>query len=77
MSDKFERRRNMTVRIVPLASREAGEQPTSPESATERLALVRELSERMWRLSGRPLPSYTRATMPIRVSRLEEQGNED
>lgn len=64
----------MTVRIVPLTSREAGEPPPAPATAKERLALVRELSERMWRLSGQPCPDYTRATMPVRISTLADQG---
>lgn len=32
--------------------------------------MVWELSARMWELTGRPLPSYTRGTMPGRVLRL-------
>jgi hypothetical protein len=33
----------------------------------ELVALVWELSARMWELAGRPGPVYTRATMPVRV----------
>ena len=50
-----------------------GEEPSDDLSATttveERLALVAELSRRMWELTGRPQPAYSRATMPIRVIR--------
>ena len=39
-------------------------------TAEERIGIVRELTERAWRLSGRPLPSYSRAEIPVRVTRL-------
>jgi hypothetical protein len=38
-------------------------------TAGERLAMVALLSTRMWRLTGRPIPSYGRADMPGRVIR--------
>ena len=62
----------MTARIVPLRSDEASDARVggTPEA---RLALLAELSRRMWALTRRPLPSYTRATMPVRVSTLSEQ----
>lgn len=65
-------RREMTVRIVPLASAEAGDGRVGG-SAAGRLALVRDLSRRMWALSGQPVPSYTRSTIPARLTRLAEQ----
>jgi hypothetical protein len=40
---------------------------TTPE---ERLRLVKELSERAWALSGRPVPCYSRSEIPVRVTRL-------
>jgi hypothetical protein len=36
----------------------------------ERVAAVTALTLEAWRLSGRPLPSYTRATMPVVVRPL-------
>jgi hypothetical protein len=62
----------MTARIVPLRSDEASDARVdgTPE---ERLALLAELSRRMWALTRRPLPSYTRESMPVRVSTLREQ----
>jgi len=39
----------------------------------ERLAAVAELTAEAWRLSGRPLPSYTRASMPVAVTKLKDQ----
>ena len=62
-------RRITTVRIVPLDSPEAGESRVDG-TATERLALVRQLSVSAWALMGRPLPTYTRSTIPIVIRRL-------
>lgn len=62
----------MTARIVPLGSAEAGDARVGG-TINERLALVTELSRRAWELTGKPFPSYTRATMPIRVTTLAEQ----
>ncbi len=54
----------MTVRVVPLGSREAGEARVE-DTPAERLRLVSRLSEALWARTGRALPSYTRATMPV------------
>ena len=62
----------MSVRVVPLRSDEAGDARVHGTMA-ERLALVRELSERAWALTKRPLPSYTRRTMPAKDTRLADQ----
>ena len=62
-------RRDITARVVPLRSREASE-PPCPPTAGERIALVTRLSREMWALTGRPFPEYTRATMPIVLTRL-------
>jgi hypothetical protein len=66
------RRQDMTVRIVPLRSEQAGDGRVGG-SAADRLALVAELSQRMWDLTGHPLPSYTRQTMPVKLIPLAEQ----
>jgi hypothetical protein len=65
-------RSRMTARVVPLRSDEAGDARVggTPE---ERLVLLAELSQRMWRLTQQPLPVYTRSTMPVKVSTLREQ----
>ena len=62
----------MTARIVPLRSDEASDARVEGTPA-ERLALLAQLSRRMWALTGQPAPSYTRATMPVKVSRLADQ----
>jgi hypothetical protein len=60
------------VRIVPLASDEA-EDSYVEGTIDERLALLARLSRRAWAASGRPLPSYTRAAIPIVITRLTDQ----
>lgn len=66
--------RRVSLRIVPLDSAEASTPPPLPEDVGERMAMQLELSLRLWELSGRPLPQYTRATIPVRITRLDEQG---
>lgn len=41
---------------------------TTPE---QRLAMVWDLTLRMWALTGRPFPSYSRENLPGRVLRLQ------
>jgi hypothetical protein len=65
-------RRMMTARVVPLYSEEAGDARVGGTVA-ERLALVGELSRRMWALTKRPWPSYTRQSMPVKVTTLADQ----
>ena len=60
----------MTVRVVSLHGREASD-ATVGGTVEDRLALVARLSETSWQLTGRPLPHYTRATMPVVVSTLQ------
>lgn len=55
-----------SARVVPLGSAEAG-QPPKPATPGEGVALVLELSALAWQRSGKPLPSYQRHEMPIRV----------
>ncbi len=62
----------MTVRLVPLHSREASEARVGG-SVAERVALVARLSEMLWTRTGRPLPGYTRATMPIAMTSFRHQ----
>lgn len=62
----------MTGRVVPLASDAAGDARVGG-TIEERLALVAVLSRRAWALSQRPLPTYTRQTMPVRLTSLNEQ----
>jgi len=64
-------RKNVQVRIVPLRSVEAGESRVAG-SVAERVALVADLSRQAWALTGRPIPTYTRKTMPVRVVSLRD-----
>ena len=61
----------MTARVVPLTSAEAGD-PRMGGTVDERVAAVAELTLEAWRLAGLPLPSYTRATMPVVVASLRD-----
>lgn len=69
-------RSKMTVRLVPLHSREAGEARVGG-TAAERLALVIRLSEASWKRTGQPFPEYTRETMPVAISRLGARSDRD
>ncbi len=69
-------RSKMTVRLVPLHSREAGEARVGG-TAAERLALVIRLSESSWARTRRPVPEYTRATMPLAITSLGAHRDRD
>ena len=57
-----------TARVYRLGQEPA--QGLLPDTTAEqRVALVWELTRRMWSLTGRPFPEYDRATMPCRVIR--------
>lgn len=64
-------RSRMRARVVALTSQEAGDARMGG-TMDQRVAAVAELSLEAWRLSGRPLPTYTRATMPVIVSTLKD-----
>ncbi|CAN5325304.1 hypothetical protein BH23GEM2_BH23GEM2_20280 [soil metagenome] len=68
------RKSAVQARVVPLTSPEASDAFVAG-TPSERIALVAELSRRAWALTGQPLPSYTRATMPVRVVTLAESGS--
>lgn len=57
-------RPNLTARVVPLSSPEAGD-PRMGGTVEERVGAVAVLTETAWKLAGRPFPQYTRATMPV------------
>lgn len=63
------RRRAWPVRIYRLGE-EPGEDLSGVTTPAERIAMVWELSVRMWELTGQSLPTYTRGSMPGRVIRL-------
>jgi len=60
-----------TGRVVPLRSAEAGDARMGG-TLEERVAAVAELTAEAWRLAGRPLPSYSRATMPVVLATLKD-----
>ena len=61
-------RRHRTVRVYRLGG-EPGDDLSAVSTPEQRLDMVVELSRRMWALTGRPLPSYSRGSMPGRVIR--------
>lgn len=56
---------------MPLRSAEAGDARMGG-TLEERVAAVAELTAEAWRLAGRPLPSYSRATMPVVLATLKD-----
>ena len=62
----------MTARVVALRSDEASDARV-PGTPSERLELLRDLSRRMWALTKRPLPSYSRSSIPVKLTSLSEQ----
>jgi hypothetical protein len=67
-------RRHITARVVSLTSDEASD-PRMGGSIDERVAAVAVLSAEAWRLAGRPLPTYTRQTMPVRMRALRDHSS--
>ena len=65
-------RKQMTARVVRLDSDDAGDARVAG-TPTERLSILADLSRRMWELTQRPLPAYTRKTMPVKVTTLADQ----
>lgn len=67
-------RGEMTVRVVPLHSPEARDSRVGG-TAAERVALVVRLSEELWARTQRPLPTYTRETIPFALKQLRDQSD--
>ncbi|MDX2194325.1 MAG: hypothetical protein NW201_13300 [Gemmatimonadales bacterium] len=61
-------RGTLPVRIFRLGA-EPRDDLTAVTTPEERLEMVLTHSRSMWELTGRPFPSYTRATMPVRIIR--------
>ena len=63
------RREEMTVRVVPLLDTvDSG--LSGILSVAERVELVETLTREAWAISGKPLPTYSRADCPVRVASL-------
>lgn len=56
------------VRVYRLGQ-EPGDGLSESTTPEQRLQMVWELTKRMWELSGRPHPSYSRTSMPGQVIR--------
>jgi hypothetical protein len=61
-------RGSWVARVYRLGE-EPGDDLSAVSTPEERLAMLVELSRRMWALTGRPVPSYPRQAMPGRVLR--------
>lgn len=61
-------RGNWPVRVYRLGE-EPGDDLSAVTTPEQRLAMVWELTARMWALTGRPRTSPPRAEMPVRVIR--------
>lgn len=70
------KRREMTYRIIPLASDEARDSHLGA-TIRQRLDMLAELSNLAWIATGRPFPSYDRRHIPVRFTTLREQGQEE
>lgn len=57
-----------SIRVFRLGE-EPGDDLSSTTTAEDRLEMVFELSRRMWELTGRPLPTYDRRNIPVRIVR--------
>ena len=66
----------MTFRRSDLRSADAAESRVAG-TITERLALVPTLSLAAWANGRKPLPSYERSRMPVRIVKLGESGDRD
>ncbi|MSR06471.1 MAG: hypothetical protein EXR93_05300 [Gemmatimonadetes bacterium] len=61
-------REPLPVRVYRLGE-EPGDDLSASTTAERRIEMVAELSERMWELTGAPVPSHSRARMPGRIIR--------
>jgi len=61
-------RRAWVAQVYRLGD-EPGDDLSAVSTAEERLAMLTELSRRMWALTGRQVPEYPRARMPGRIIR--------
>jgi hypothetical protein len=58
----------MTIRRFPLGA-EPSEDLSEFTTPEERLVILAELSSRMWELTGRTIPLYSRSQLPVSIVR--------
>ncbi len=68
----MQNRASIRARIVRLAD-SPGDDLSDCTTAAERLALVADLTREAWALSGREMPGYSRAQVPVVKVRLHEK----
>ena len=67
--DRRAARRAAPARVFRLGEEPADDDLSSVTTPEQRPEMVAELSRRMWELTGRAMPSYARAVIPVRVIR--------
>lgn len=75
--DMAERKRRAAARRSwPVHKVRPGEEPgedlSASTTAAERIGMMWRLAQDAWALSGRPIPEYSRAEMPITKRRLHD-----
>lgn len=60
--------RGAPARVLHLGT-ESGDDLSAITTPDERVAMVWELTMRMWEFGGAPAPTYTRATIPVTIQR--------
>lgn len=65
-AERARRRRDWPIRSYTLGS-EPGDDLSATTTAEERLAMMWPLALEAWALTGKPMPEYSRSTMPVRV----------
>jgi hypothetical protein len=68
---RAKQRHDWPLRAYPLGG-EPGEDLSATTTARDRIAMMWPLAVEAWCLTGRPMPEYTRDTMPVRVLRDPE-----
>lgn len=63
------RRNTWQARVYRLGEEPPSDDLSAVTTAEQRLEMVWDLTARLWELTGRSFPSYTRAAMPGRVIR--------
>jgi hypothetical protein len=69
MPNDFRDPRTQKPAAVYRLGKEPGDDLSAQTTPEQRVEMVWLLSTRMWELTGHPVPTYTRATMPVRVIR--------
>jgi hypothetical protein len=70
-SERAKARASWPVQVYTLGE-EPGEDLSASTTVEQRLAMMWPLALESWTFSSKPLPSYTRETMPVSTRRLRD-----